>query len=59
MDTETTIAAMHQFGGGFARALAQAWWAADAQNRARLETAFADMFLRYRAMAELIGSTTP
>ena len=35
-----TFAAMEQHGGGFCRALAQAWYVADRSNKARIESAF-------------------
>jgi hypothetical protein len=38
-----TFAAMEQHGGGFCRALAQAWYVADHNNKARIETAFAHL----------------
>ena len=38
-----TFAAMEQHGGGFCRALAQAWYVADRSNKARIEAAFANL----------------
>lgn len=38
-----TVASMERHGGGFCRALAQAWYKADRSNRARIETAFAHL----------------
>jgi hypothetical protein len=38
---------MLQYGGSFAKAIADAWVCADAQNRAKLEQAFGDLFQRY------------
>lgn len=38
-----TVASMERHGGGFCRALAQAWYKADRSNRARIETAFAQL----------------
>jgi hypothetical protein len=35
-----TFAAMEQHGGGFCRALAQAWYVADRSNKARIQAAF-------------------
>jgi len=35
-----TFAAMEQHGGGFCRALAQAWYVADGSNKARIQAAF-------------------
>lgn len=42
-----TVASMERHGGGFCRALAQAWYAADRGNRARLESAFAHVLSGY------------
>jgi hypothetical protein len=36
-----TVASMERHGGGFCRALAQAWYVADIGNKRRLEDAFA------------------
>ncbi len=44
--------AMRRHGGVFVRALAQAWAFADDANRARIETAFADLLAEYRAVAQ-------
>ena len=38
-----TVVAMEQHGGGFCRALAQAWYVADYDNKARIEDAFAHL----------------
>lgn len=38
---------MQAMGGGFASAIAAAWFLADSGNRARLEAAFSDLFDRY------------
>jgi hypothetical protein len=38
-----TVAAMEQHGGGFCHALAQAWYVADCDNKARIEDAFAHL----------------
>lgn len=35
-----TIASMERYGGGFCRALAQAWYIADPGNKQRIELAF-------------------
>lgn len=35
-----TIASMERHGGGFCRALAQAWYKADPRNKQRIEHAF-------------------
>lgn len=42
-----TVASMERHGGGFCRALAQAWYLADRGNRARLESAFAHVLSDY------------
>lgn len=36
-----TVASMERHGGGFCRALAQAWYVADRGNKSRIENAFA------------------
>lgn len=36
-----TVASMERHGGGFCRALAQAWYIGDSGNKRRLEDAFA------------------
>jgi hypothetical protein len=38
---------MLQYGGSFARAIADAWMCADPANRDRLETAFQSLFQSY------------
>lgn len=38
---------MERFGGSFASCIAQAYYAADSHNRARLRVAFPDLFTRY------------
>jgi len=54
MSTTSTQAAtnMRQYGGSFARALAEAWFKADVVNQQRLEQAFPDFFERYATVAE-------
>lgn len=42
-----TVASMERHGGGFCRALAQAWYKADRDNRARIEAAFAHVLADY------------
>jgi hypothetical protein len=42
---------MDRIGGGFASSIAQAFYRADASNRARLVAAFPHLFDRYRDMA--------
>ena len=39
--------AMSETGGGFARAIADAWYKADKANMTRLETAFPDLFFKH------------
>lgn len=46
-----TITRMLECGGSFAKAIAHAWAYADDKNRARLESAFADLFARYEVNA--------
>jgi hypothetical protein len=48
-----TIQAMQNHGGRFVRALAAAWLAADESNRARIETAFPELWIRYERIAAL------
>jgi len=43
---------MERMGGGFAAALAQAYYRADGDNQARILAAFPDLFDKYRRMAE-------
>jgi hypothetical protein len=45
-----TLTRMINYGGHFARAIAQAWLVADPDNRERLEAAFPDLFARYANM---------
>lgn len=42
-----TIASMELHGGGFCRALAQAWYKADPRNKQRIETAFSHVLEDY------------
>lgn len=46
---EAAVIAMEQRGGGFAAAIAVAYWRADSGNKARLLSAFADLFASYGA----------
>jgi monomeric isocitrate dehydrogenase len=43
---------MEKMGGGFAAALALAYYRADADNQARILGAFPDLFEKYRRIAE-------
>lgn len=45
------IGAMKTYGGGFVKALAEAWALADAPNAKRIEDAFPEYVERYCAMA--------
>ena len=47
-----TVEAMLRYGGSFVKALGAAARAADAQNRARLVSAFPDFFGKYAEIAE-------
>ena len=47
MITNETLDKMIQRGGSFAKAIAAAYYVADSQNRAKLESAFAELFERY------------
>jgi hypothetical protein len=42
---------MQNHGGRFVRALAAAWLAADDANRARIEAAFPELWIRYERIA--------
>ena len=42
-----TLKNMETYGGGFAAALAEAWYRADMNNSAKLERAFADLLEDY------------
>lgn len=42
-----TNRSMKRFGGGFVKALAEAWSRADLENRRKLETAFPELFQQY------------
>lgn len=41
------FAAMEQYGGSFAKALAKAWTAADHINKTKIETVWVDMIANY------------
>jgi len=45
------LTAMQYHGGAFVKALADAWFHADADNRARLRAAFPDIWDRYAELA--------
>jgi len=42
-----TVASMERHGGGFCRALAQAWYVADTRNKQRIELAFGHILEDY------------
>lgn len=46
------IAAMAQYGGSFAKALAAAWMRADADNAARLREAFPHLLAQYASFVQ-------
>ena len=48
---------MEKLGGGFASALAVAYFRADADNQARILAAWPDLFERYRRMDQEITGT--
>jgi len=48
---DEVLTAMAHYGGSFAKALAKAYWVADADNRHRIETTWADLFAKYDAFA--------
>jgi hypothetical protein len=47
-DYEIAADEMRQYGGSFVKSLAQTYSLADAQNKAIIEAAFNDTFVRYR-----------
>jgi hypothetical protein len=47
------VAAMDAFGGGFARAIAAAWYKADPENQATLKAAFPGLWVEYTELPEL------
>jgi hypothetical protein len=49
---------MENLGGGFASALARAYFRADSDNRARILGAFPDLFEKYRRIAEELREPT-
>jgi hypothetical protein len=51
-DPYVVAEAMQQHGGSFVRSLAECWAKADPSNRAKLESAFEDLFERYRQIVE-------
>jgi hypothetical protein len=48
-----TITAMETYGGSFVQRLAAAYIAADDDNRARIRTAFSDLWAKYRKLGEV------
>ena len=52
MTDEDIVVAMETFGGSFVQALAHAFRCADFTNQARLRTAFADVWEKYRELAK-------
>ena len=48
-----TITAMETRGGNFVQKLAAAYVAADDDNRARIRTAFSDLWAKYRKLGEV------
>ena len=53
MDDDAIIHAMQVFGGSFIRRLADCYQVADDENRARLKTAFSDLWEKYEDLAAL------
>lgn len=51
MSKYNIIEAMQEYGGGFAKRLAEAWKYADEENKRKIESTWADYFSRYEAMA--------
>ena len=52
MDYEKTISNMQKYGGSFVRQLGALWLIADLENRAKIESAFGDVFDRYATIGE-------
>ena len=52
MIDEKTILKMQVYGGSFVRTLAELYVLADAENRAKLEKCFAEIFEKYRRFEE-------
>ena len=50
-----TFTAMSRYGGGFATALAQAWFVADPYNRETIEKNWPDLVREYRDVATARG----
>ena len=50
------VKAMEKWGGGFASALAVAYFRADADNQARMLAAWPELFERYRLMAQDVAT---
>ena len=50
--------AMERMGGGFASALAVAYYQADSDNKARILAAWPDLFEKYRRIARELAETT-
>ena len=49
---------MERMGGGFASALAVAYYRADSNNKARILAAWPDLFEKYRRIARELAETT-
>ena len=49
--TRNAFHEMREYGGSFARTLADAWFKADPQNKAIIEDGFEEMISRYADMA--------
>lgn len=47
MQMHHTVASMEKYGGGFCRALAQAWYVADPNNKLKIQAAFADLLANF------------
>lgn len=56
--TPAVVAAMHRYGGRFVGFLAETWHVADPTNRARLESAFPELFAQYAEVAEVAEKMT-
>lgn len=53
MDYEKTISNMQKYGGSFVRQLGALWLIADPENRAKIASAFGDVFDRYESIGDV------
>jgi hypothetical protein len=53
-----TVEAMVRYGGSFVKALGQAWYAADSDNKSRLRAAFPEYWKQYADIATQMKTRT-